>query len=210
MNQTAEEKMLSSNGQPNTQVYQPSDDELVTLVCAGETAAFTLLFERYRHYVARLAYRFFQRREQVEEVIQQSFVTAYFSLGSFRGGNQMSFVAWLSRITIRTCYDELRRIYRRAESQYDNLTEDEVSRLNKRLQDLRTGDDVEGAMISRDLATKLLARLSPEDRMVLTLFNLENYTVAEIAEAMGWSVPKVKVRASRAREALRRVLYKFL
>jgi RNA polymerase sigma-70 factor (ECF subfamily) len=60
------------------------------------------------------------------------------------------------------------------------------------------------------LANKLLSRLRPEDRVVLTLVNLEEKSVAEIAELMGWTAAKVKMRAHRARESLRRVLHKFL
>ncbi len=65
-------------------------------------------------------------------------------------------------------------------------------------------------MISRDLANKLLARLAPDDRIVLTLLDAEELSVAEIALVMGWTVSKVKVRAHRARQALRRVLGEFV
>ena len=56
----------------------------------------------------------------------------------------------------------------------------------------------------------MLARLAPEDRLVLTLLDLEELSVAEISELTGWSVAKVKVRAHRARKALRTIVAKFL
>jgi RNA polymerase sigma-70 factor (ECF subfamily) len=49
-------------------------------------------------------------------------------------------------------------------------------------------------------------RLSAEDRMVLTLIHLEEYTTAEAADLLQWSVPKVKIRAHRARKKLRKTL----
>jgi RNA polymerase sigma-70 factor (ECF subfamily) len=72
------------------------------------------------------------------------------------------------------------------------------------------GGNAESAAISRDLANKLLARLSADDRLVLTLLDAEDMPVAEIARLTGWSASKVKVRAHRARLALRRVLGDFL
>jgi len=69
---------------------------------------------------------------------------------------------------------------------------------------------VETALISRDLALKLLTRLSAEDQLVLTLLDVEGFSVAEIAEMTNWSISKVKVRAHRARAHLRRVLRKFV
>jgi RNA polymerase sigma-70 factor (ECF subfamily) len=69
--------------------------------------------------------------------------------------------------------------------------------------------DAETATISRDLANKLLARLGADDRLVLTLLDVEEMGVSDIAEAMGWTVSKVKVRAHRARNALRRIVSEY-
>ena len=65
-------------------------------------------------------------------------------------------------------------------------------------------------LVSRDLATKLLSRLSADDRLVLTLLDVEGFSVAEIAEVTNWSISKVKVRAHRARAHLRRVLQRYI
>lgn len=192
-----------------TQTSEPTDDELVAAVRKGDESAFTRLFERHRHLVARLGYRFFTRREQVEEIIQESFIKTYFALDSFQGGNENSFVAWLARITVRTCYDELRGQRRRNERSIGDLTEDEAAYLHERLRDVSSTGNVEGAVISRDLANKLLSRLKPEDRLVLTLLKLEELSIAEIAALTGWTAAKVKMRSHRAQHGLRRLLRKF-
>ena len=187
---------------------EPTDDALVAATNAGDESAFEKLFERHRRRVARIAARFFPRQEQIEEIIQDSFTKAYFALPNFTGAHTASFAAWLAQITVNVCYDELRRHARRAEQPLADFDETEARALTAHLR--AAGQDVESALVARDLATKLLARLSPEDRLVLTLLDAEGLSVAEIAQATGWSVPKVKVRAHRARAHLRRVLRKYL
>lgn len=189
---------------------QLSDDELVAAVCAGDEAAFARLFERHRHRVAALAYRFFQRREQVEDIIQESFTRAWFGMKSFQGGREFSFAAWLSRITVHTCYDELRRLQRRSENALSDLTEDEVAYLHERLRDDSAGSRVENSAISRDLAGRLLSKLDAEDRLVMSLLEMEELKISEVAELIGWTEAKVKTRAHRARLALRKILGRFL
>lgn len=187
---------------------ESADDDLVRGVLSGNEAAFAVLFERHRRLVTRLAYRFFYRREQVEDIVQESFASAYFALSAYRGGHERSFTAWLSRITVRACYDALQRS-RRTESVMSELNEDEQALFAQRLRD-SGGSDVESKAISRDLAAKLLQRLEPDDRLVLTLLSVADLSVAETAALTGWSVPKVKMRAHRARKALRRVLSRFV
>lgn len=187
---------------------EPSDDELVRAVLAGDERAFAVIFERHRRLVTRLAYRFFYRREQVEDIVQDSFTNAYFALNAYRGGHEKSFMAWLSRITVRVSYDALRRS-KRTESMLSELSPEEEALLAEKLRDSGRGD-VESVAISRDLAAKLLDRLEPDDRLVLTLLNIADLTVTETSEFTGWSVPKVKMRAHRARKALQRVLHRFV
>lgn len=192
------------------QVRERTDDELVAAARTGDEAAFTQLFKRHNSLVSRLGYRFFSRREQVEEIIQEAFVKAYLALDSYQGGHEKSFVSWLARITVHACYDELRRIKKRSESRLGDLSQEEEEFLTERLRDLSAGSNVEGAAISRDLAGKLLARLKPEDRVVLTLLKQEELSIAEIAELTGWTSAKVKMRSHRAQQGLRRVLRKFV
>ena len=185
-----------------------ADAELAARAREGDEAAFEELFHRHRRRVALIASRFFRQREQVEEVVQESFTKAFFALGEFSNSRDASFAAWLARIAFNVSYDELRRQKRRPEGALEELTEEEAATLNERLRG--AGPDAEGAAVSRDLASKLLARLSPEDRLVLVMLDVEGLSVAEIAKLMNWTGSKVKVRAHRARAHLRRVLERFL
>ncbi len=195
---------------PQNQVRDKTDDELVVAARGGDELAFAQLFKRHSGLVSRLGYRFFTRREQVEEIIQDSFVKAYLALNSYQGGNEKSFVSWLARITVHVCYDELRKIKKRGESRLGDLSQEEEEFLMERLRDVSAGSNVEGATISRDLSAKLLSRLKPEDRVVLTLLKQEELSIAEIAELTGWTSAKVKMRSHRAQQGLRRVLRKFV
>lgn len=115
---------------------------------------------------------------------------------------------WLSKIAFNTCYDELRRRRRKPVSGAAELTDEE----RQTVRSLVTADEisVESASISRDLANKLMSRLSPEDRIVLVLLDVEGLTTGEIGQILGWSSAKVKIRAFRARNDSRRILRKFL
>jgi RNA polymerase sigma-70 factor (ECF subfamily) len=201
------EETADNSGHAPTREPELPDAELAARARDGDEPAFEELFARHRRRVALIASRFFRERHQIEEVVQESFTKAFFALGEFTNRRDASFAAWLARISFNACYDELRRQKRRPEGALSDLTEEEVVSLRARL---RGETDAEAEAVSRDLAAKLLARLSPEDRLVLVMLDVEGLSVAEIASLQGWTASKVKVRAHRARAHLRRVLQRFL
>jgi len=185
-----------------------TDDELVEAMRAGDERAFSQLFERHSTFVARLVGRFFARTEDVEDLVQDVFTEAFLGLGRYRGGQDRSFVAWLKRITVTTCYDALRGERARGTDRTEALSHREVHALEGLFQGVRPTP--EESTILRDTAAKLLARLSPADRLVLTLLSSEAASVRDIAEMTGWSAAKVKVRAYRARRTLRALVKPFV
>ncbi len=189
---------------------ESTDDALVAAALAGDEDAFAQLFQRHRRPIARIAGRFFSQVEQIEEIIQDSFTKAFFALRSYHGTHDASFKAWLTQIAVNSCYDQLRRRRRHPPQSFIDISDNESQELTSQFKAAGAFGNVERAAISRDLAAKLLARLSAEDRLVLTLLDVEGFSVAEIAEMMNWSVSKVKVRAHRARAHLRRILQKFI
>ena len=189
---------------------EAADEALVEAVRAGDDSAFEEIFERHRRRIARMVGRFFNRPDKAEEILQDVFTKVYFGLGAYSSDRGSSFAAWISRVAINSCYDELRRMRRRPESSISDITSDEILWLNTQLKPQSANRDAESTAISRDLANKLLARLGVDDRLVLTLLEGEELSVAEIAVVMGWKVSKVKVRAHRARQSLRRVLGEFV
>ncbi len=152
----------------------------------------------------RVVRRFFQRREDIEEIAHVSFAQAWFAIGSYRGGGAHSFAAWLARITTNSCYDELRRRRRRPENVFSQLSDGEMIFLFEQKSADAADGEVEARLISRDLANKLLNSLPPDDRQVFVMLKSENYSVAEIASNIGWTEAKVKNRVHRSRSILQR------
>jgi RNA polymerase sigma-70 factor (ECF subfamily) len=201
--ETAKLNQFSSlDGAPAAHIE--TDDELVQAALAGDEAAFGLIFERYRRLVVHLVGQFFSRRETVEEIAQQAFTKIYFSLKDFRGGQQNSFAAWLSRLTVNLCYDELRRRQRRPENLFAELSREEAAYIENIFEN--SSPDNETAFVNRDLAEKLLAGLDAKDRLAITLYHAEDRSVAEVARAVGWSESNVKARLMRARRYLRNLV----
>jgi len=183
-----------------------SDRQLVEQVIAGDETAFEQIFTRYRRLVAKAAMRFFTRPDEVEEIIQISFTKAYFEITKFRGDHDCSLPAWLSRITSNACLDQLRNRKRRPQELECELSDSQAEALNR----AASNDLADGSLANRDLAEKLLSVLSTEDRAVMQMLYAEELTVAEVAETLGWSKSKVKVRAWRARHTLRGITKKYL
>lgn len=178
-----------------------SDASLLARVAAGEAAAFDVLVGRWNNRVFRLALRFFRRPEDAEEIAQEVFLKLYRAAAGYR--SEAPFEHWLLRIATRACADRLRDRRRRPESVLADVTPDAGAWLDAAL----TGAALEAqqAEAARTLAADLLATLSPKDRMVLVLLELEGLSAREVAAATGSTRAAVKVRAFRARRALRRL-----
>lgn len=187
---------------------EKSDAQLVGLVLAGDEIAFENIFDRYKRLVASIAARYFRRPEQIEEIIQISFTKVYIELKNFNGRHDFSLASWIGRIATNACLDILRTQKRKPENLHCELSDAETEFL---FEDVKNGDKTaENSLVERDLAEKLLSRLAAEDRAVLQMLDAEEMSVGEVSEITGWSKSKVKVRAFRARNALRKILKKFL
>ena len=194
---------LSSKLRMWSEAVRP-DDELIAEVRNGNTAAFAELSSRYRDRVERLCQRFFSDREVVHDLAQESFIRAFAGLSTYRA--EMPFAGWLRAIVANVCYDELRRRRRRPEELIADFSGPEANWVQ--LVDHSTPEQILEAAEQRreahSLAHRLLDSLRPEDRMVMVLRESEELSVEEVASIMGWSVAKVKIRAFRARQFMRK------
>ena len=181
---------------------EPTDTELISAVLKGDVNSFEPLIQRYQPRIFATARRYARRDSEVEDIVQEVFIKAFQKLASFRG--EAPFEHWLMRLTVRTCYDFLRAHQRNRELNFSELSDEEgdwLERVKAGPDDVR--DDVSAA---KQLVDRVLAKLSPEARLVITLLEIEDRTVKEIAELMGWSQALVKVRAFRARAQMRQLL----
>lgn len=197
------------NIRPGTiQPAEASDDSLVELSLSGNDEAFENLVHRYKRRVFAIAKHFFRQPETVEDIAQETFTKAYFALHSYQRGASLEY--WLARIAVNNCYDELRRRKSRGELTVSDLTDDEVNWIDNKLSRISVSRHIQNndRETAFEVTHKLLDKLSPEDRTILLLLHAEEYTVAEIAGLIGWSEAKVKIRAFRARHAMRKLLKK--
>jgi RNA polymerase sigma-70 factor (ECF subfamily) len=181
---------------------EPTDAELIAAVWNGDAASFEPLIRKYQPRIFATARRYARRESEVEDIVQEVFIKAFQKLNSFRG--EAPFEHWLMRLAVRTCYDFLRGHQRNRETAFSELTETETDWLDRFV--VRPDTTAENADAARQLVDKILSRLSPAARMVITLLEIEGRPVKEIAALTGWSVPLVKVRAFRARGEMRKIL----
>jgi RNA polymerase sigma-70 factor (ECF subfamily) len=181
---------------------EPTEAELIAAARQGDSASFEPLVAKYQGRVFATARRYARRESEVEDIVQEVFIKAYQKLDGFRG--EAPFEHWLMRLAVRTCYDFLRRHQRNRETTFSELTEAESDWLDRFV--VQPESASEEAEAARQLIDKVLSRLPPAARMVITLLEIEGRPVKEIAALTGWSVPLVKVRAFRARAEMKKIL----
>ena len=160
------------------------------------------LVEHLYPLVIRIVRSHLPRRVAEEDLAQDIFLKMFTRLEQYQGN--VPFPHWVSRIAVTTCIDQLRAQKRRPEFRWADLSEKESEVLDAVL---TTEGEVAAndALAARELVTKLLEQLKPEDRLVLQLLDLEQHSVAEVSELTGWNASLVKVRAFRARAKLKKL-----
>lgn len=181
---------------------EPSDADLVRSALAGEADAFGLVVRRHQSRLFQLARRHLRDESEAADLVQDIFLKAWHNLAAWRG--DAPFEHWLLRIGVRTCYDHLRSRRCQREPTLSQMSDDETAWLERHAD--CEGPPSHDAEAARTLVHKVFGQLSPAARLVLTLLEIEDRPVKEIADLTGWSVPLVKVRAFRARAEMRRIL----
>jgi len=164
---------------------------------SGDSDAYGRLVKRYQQPIADTMWRFTRDRRQWEELVQDVFVEGYLSLGTYSA--QAPLLHWLRRIATRVgyCYWKNQQ-KRRAEEAWTDETELLTS----------TDEAVGSSQDAAELVHRILAELSPRDRLVMTLSYLEERSVAEVSQLTGWSKTLVKVQLHRARKRLAKICEK--
>jgi RNA polymerase sigma factor (sigma-70 family) len=160
------------------------------------------LVEHLYPLVIRIVRSHLPRRMAEEDLAQEVFVKLFRRLHQYQPHAGVPLEHWVSRLAVRTCLDALRAERRRPELRWSDLSEDEAAWLDVMVTDAPAGPELTSAA-AREVIERLLAQLSPPDRLVITLLDLEQLSVNEIAQQTGWSATRVKVRAFRARRKLR-------
>ncbi len=180
----------------------PTDKELIAEVLEGNPESFEPLVVKYQPRVFAIARRYARREDEVEDIVQTVFMKAYSKLSSYRG--DAPFEHWLMRTATFTCYDFLRKHQRNREWNATDLSTEENEWLENVGEDTTEKEANQSA--AKALVDRLLESLKPDDRMIITMLDLEQKSVKEIAKLTDFTESNVKVRAHRAREKMKKIL----
>ena len=183
-------------------ILSTSEEALVQASRQGDLESFNLLVERYQRQVYNVALRMLRDSSTAEEVTQDTFLSAYRNIHSYRGS---IFRAWLFRITTNAARDALRRRARRPATSLDTYLEGETT--PRDIPDPSSGpEDVALQHERQRVLGDLLMELPPDQRAVLVLSDVQGLSYEEIARSTGEALGTVKSRLSRARMRLRELL----
>src|SRR6201993_2113326 len=178
----------------------PDDRELVRRAQGGDKEAFEELVRRHQHRVFAVAGGILRRREDVEDIAQQVFVKAYFSLKRF--DQRAAFSTWLYKITVNECWDLLRKKKVRPLLYESDLSEEQAQQFGAAERVASDAEDISDKLEAQQQVELLLQGLDERDRMMLVLKEVEGFAIEEIAEILDLNAITVKVRLFRARRRI--------
>src|SRR6202158_2150682 len=178
----------------------PDDRELVRLAQADDKEAFEELVRRHQNRVFAVAGGILRRREDVEDIAQQVFVKAYFSLKRF--DQRAAFSTWLYKITVNECWDLLRKKKVRPLVYESDLSEDQARQFGAPDERKAREPDISEKLEARQRVGRLLEGLAGEGKTMLVLKEVEGFAVEEIAQILDLNANTVKVRLFRARRRI--------
>ena len=186
---------------PDARTARKVDDrELVRRAQDGEKEAFEVLVTKHHGRVFAVAGGILRNREDVEDIAQQVFLKAYFSLKRF--DQRSAFSTWLYKITVNECWDLLRKKKVRPLVFESELNEEQAHAYQSTEQSTEYAGDVSDQLETRQQLEQWLDCLEERDRTMLVLKEVQGFTVEEIAEIMGINGNTVKVRLFRARQKI--------
>jgi len=186
---------------PDARTARKVDDrELVRRAQDGEKEAFEVLVTKHHGRVFAVAGGILRNREDVEDIAQQVFLKAYFSLKRF--DQRSAFSTWLYKITVNECWDLLRKKKVRPLVFESELNEEQAHAYQSTEQSTEYAGDVSDQLETRQQLEQWLDCLEERDRTMLVLKEVQGFTVEEIAEIIGINGNTVKVRLFRARQKI--------
>lgn len=179
-----------------------SDKDIIKKVVDGDSQAFEKIITKYQSRIFATVRKYARRDNEVDDIAQEVFIKAFRKLHTYRA--EAPFEHWIMRLTVRTCYDFLRKHQRNKENSFTDLTDPEKDWLQDFLK--APEGNFSNHQGAKELVTRLMDMMSPSGKLILQLQEIEQKSVKEISEITGWSVSLVKVRAFRARKEMRKHL----
>lgn len=171
--------------------------ELIQNAQKGDDAAFNQVVVAYRKRILGTIARLIGRPEDVEDVAQEVFLRLYYSLDQLR--TPEVFEPWLYRLTVNAAYDYLRKQRRRNESRMSDLSEQQVMMADALAGGKASNEDQRLKQV-KELVDSLLSSVSEQDRILLTLKEVEGLSLKELEKIYAVNENALKVRLFRARQ----------
>jgi len=196
---------LTGLGKPRAEATGSSarlqeDRELVRRAQKEDKEAFEELIRRHQNRVFAVAGGILRNREDVEDIAQQVFLKAYFSIKRF--DQRAAFSTWLYKITVNECWDLLRKKKVRPLMFEAELSEEQAQVYQASSEQSDGRPDVGERMAARQQVEELMSCLEERDRTMLVLKEVQGFSVEEIAGIMEINANTVKVRLFRARQRI--------
>jgi RNA polymerase sigma-70 factor (ECF subfamily) len=173
------------------------ESELIERARGGDAGAFNQVVTAYRKRILGTISRLIGRPEDVEDVAQEVFVRLYYSLDQLRTAEV--FEPWLYRLTVNASYDYLRRAKRRGESRMADLSEQQVMMADSVAGNRKASEERQNSK-TREFMDALFRHVSEEDRLLLTLKEVEGLSLRELERIYNVNENALKVRLFRARK----------
>jgi RNA polymerase sigma-70 factor (ECF subfamily) len=173
---------------------------LVKRVQAKDEMAFREIVERYQSKVFSIIYGILRNHNDAEDISQQVFAKIYFSIQNF--DFRSSLLTWIYKITVNECYDYLRKKRVRKLVYESDFSEEDSLHMENSGSAVDAAPAVDDTLARRDLATKLLSKISEEDRTLILLKEVEGHSVEELSQMTGMNENTIKVKLFRARQKL--------
>jgi RNA polymerase sigma-70 factor (ECF subfamily) len=191
---------VPAKGGTGTGITAVDDRELVRRAQKEDKEAFEELIRRHQNRVFAVAGGILRRREDVEDISQQVFVKAYFSLKRF--DQRAAFSTWLYKITVNECWDLLRKKKVRPLVYESDLSEEQAKQVAGSELARDPQPDISERIQAREQVEQLLEGVDERDRLMLMLKEVEGFSIEEIADVMELNANTVKVRLFRARRRI--------
>ena len=181
-----------------------SDDDLIRATLGGDEGAFRELVERYKGRAFGVAVGIVGDGDDAMDVVQDSFVKAYYNLKEFRFG--ASFYTWFYRLVVNQAIDRWRKSSRSAEVPLDERWLSEDASPPDSIAYPRTPEELASSRELGDALERAIASLPEYHRAVILLREVEGMAYEEIAKVLGCSVGTVMSRLHYARGKLKEAL----
>jgi RNA polymerase sigma-70 factor, ECF subfamily len=173
---------------------------LVRRVQSKDELAFREIVERYQAKIFSIIFGILRNHNDAEDIAQQVFSKIYFSIKNF--DFRSSLLTWIYKITVNECYDYLRKKRVRKLVYESDFSAEESQRMEASDPAVDPAPLVDARLAQRDLAVKLLSKVSEEDRSLILLKEVEGHSVEELAQMTGMNENTIKVKLFRTRQKL--------